>query len=367
MARAYQTFAAVAFHPDHGNEAIEGAIFFSNVSLTFQSGDLSFQIPFSQLGATFEEANDGRVIFRDSAQPDFAIATSDLEVLEISSVPVLASLREEVTGNLARGEMTRRIKSVVWFGVGCVLLVWLLMIASSVMVRSIAARVSPQSEKQQGDKYFEELKAEIQFDSDSNKVARLAAMAEPLLRVAPGSVNWQFHLAKEGLPNAFALPGGHIVVTTGLLELAKTPEEVLGPIAHEMAHVTCKHIFRHQIASAGPLLVLQLFLRGKGGAVGLLAGGSALLVNQSFSQEYEKEADDTGWDYLVAANIDPRGMISMFRKLKTAEENEKIIDIVPKAFQSHPDLDKRIDRMEKKWKRLRRKTGFVELKSEEVQ
>ena len=57
----------------------------------------------------------------------------------------------------------------------------------------------------------------------------------------------------------------------------------------------------------------------------------------------------------------------MFRKLKIAEQNEKIIDIVPKAFQSHPDLDKRIERMEKKWKRLRRKTGFVELKADEVQ
>jgi predicted Zn-dependent protease len=95
-----------------------------------------------------------------------------------------------------------------------------------------------------------------------------------------------------------------------------------------------------------------------------LAGGSALLVQQSFSQEYEKEADDVGWKYLVAANIDPRGMIDIFRKLKVAELAGNEPRLLPKAFESHPDLDKRIARLEAKWKHLPRKTGYIQLSAE---
>jgi predicted Zn-dependent protease len=175
----------------------------------------------------------------------------------------------------------------------------------------------------------------------------------------PGT-QWQFHIIENDSPNAFALPGGHILVCTGLLRLA-SPEEVLGTVAHEVAHVTQKHGFRMQVASAGPLLAFQIFLRGRVGALGVLAGGSALLVRQSFSQEYEKEADDAGWQYLVNANINPRAMIDLFRKLETDEAKNKGADWFPQAFNSHPELAKRISRLEAKWKKLPRKSGFLEL------
>ena len=91
-----------------------------------------------------------------------------------------------------------------------------------------------------------------------------------------------------------------------------------------------------------------------------VAGGSAFLVQQSFSQEYEKEADDVGWEYLVKANIDPRGMIAVFERMRMTLAGQ-LDDFGPKAFQSHPDLDKRIARLNAKWKKLPRKSGFTEL------
>jgi predicted Zn-dependent protease len=95
----------------------------------------------------------------------------------------------------------------------------------------------------------------------------------------------------------------------------------------------------------------------------LLGAGSAIMVMQGFSQEYESEADDKGWQYLVAAHIDPRGMISMFQKLKTweAAETGNAPDLVPQAFQSHPALEKRIGRLESKGKRLKRNSEFLTL------
>jgi predicted Zn-dependent protease len=233
------------------------------------------------------------------------------------------------------------------------------------MVSAIVARVPPQWEQQYGDGLMTELHSEMTFVDDTNRVAQLAALAAPLLRVLPPAQReYQFHIVEDDEPNAFALPGGHIVVTTGMLQRA-TPAELLGAVAHEVAHVTLKHGFRKVISEAGPFLICQIFLRGRNGAAGVLAGGSALLIGQSFSQEYEMEADDTGWQYLVKANLDPRGLTDLLRSLKSYEAEHKPLDALPQAFQSHPALDKRIARLEAKWKKLPRKTGFIELKESE--
>lgn len=358
MPGAYGTFEGFAFHPDFGTEAVAGTIYFSMLSLTFRSGEMVLEIPLRQLSVRVEESAE-RVIFHDSNQPELVITTCDLSVLELTSIPQLAQLSEQVTGKLVRRELGRRIKIAVGFCAGCALVFWLGMLAIGVMVRSIVARVPAEVERQHGEAVIKELG--LDFATHTNEALQLTAIAEPLLKAVPGGQKWEFHVAEIDMPNAFALPGGHIVVTTGMLAFVEKPEELLGVVAHEMAHVIRKHNLRMQIAAAGPLLVLDVFLRGRSGTMGVMAGGSALLVAQSFSQEYEKEADEVGWDYLVAANIDPRGMIESFRKLKEWEAKSNERDVLPKAFRSHPDLDKRIARLESKWRRLRTKSGFREL------
>jgi len=362
MATAYQTFEAFAFHPDLGNEAVEGTIVFTNLAMRFRGNDAAFEIPISQLLVTIDHAGEGRIAFRDSFQPELTITTSDMAVLEVASVPEFTRLKEAEIARLTRQEITRRVKIVLWFCAVCGLVFWAVMGATGAMVRSIAAKVPPEIEKQDGDALLDELKVRFEFVEETNEAVRIAALAQPLLRAVPDRQDWQFHVVKEDAPNAFAVPGGHIIMTRGLLNLCQRPEEVLGAIAHEMAHVTRKHAFRQQISSAGTLLVLQVFLKGRGDAISLAAGGSALLVHQSFSQEFEKEADDSGWRYLVAANIDPRGMIEMLRKLKASEAKTMHEGLaMPKAFSSHPDLDKRIARLERRWQGISRKSGFVEL------
>jgi predicted Zn-dependent protease len=188
----------------------------------------------------------------------------------------------------------------------------------------------------------------------------LKFLAAPLLAVVPGGTQFQFHIMDAKFPNAFALPGGHIVVTTALLDMADDTE-LVGVIAHESAHITQRHFARKIISSAGPLLICGVFLHSGSGLFNLLSAGSGLIIAQGFSQEYEFEADAVGWKYLAKANIDPRGMISLFRKFKAYEEKEKMDDSLPLAFQSHPALDKRIARLEVKWKHLPNHSGFIEL------
>src|SRR6185369_4318128 len=97
------------------------------------------------------------------------------------------------------------------------------------------------------------------------------------------------------------------VVNTGLLRMIDRPEELLGVLAHETAHVTQKHIERKLISAAGPLVIMGGLLQSGNQLVELLGAGSALVMIQGFSQEYETEADDKGWQYLVRAHINPDG------------------------------------------------------------
>jgi Zn-dependent protease with chaperone function len=367
LTKPYQRFEARAFHPDLNKEVVEGTIFFTNLALRFESNEAVLEIPLHRLAAEIEQGDPGRIFFSDPQQPGLQISTSDASVLEFRSVPQLARLGDQLSAHLTRRELSRRLKLVLSFFAVCGLILWLGMLATGAMVRSIVGRVPPEFEKQYGDGMLEELRLQMNFVDESKQVAQLTAMAAPLLRALPGrQPQWRFHLVENEAPNAFALPGGHIIICTGLLQLADRPEEVLGTVAHEVAHVTQKHGFRRQISSAGPFLVFQIFLRGRGGAVSTLAGGSALLVSQSFSQEYEEEADDAGWQYLIAANIDPRSMIDMFRKLKAYDAKQKNVEWLPQAFRSHPALEKRIARLEAKWKRLPRKSGFVQFKPEKA-
>ncbi len=354
-----QTFAAQAFHPDFGNELVNGEIFFVGWSLRFRSGDVTLEIPFDRLMTEIEDGED-RLFFTDPEQPELKIITADPSLLNCRSLPQIERIREQLTARLSRRELTRRLKIVGYFFAGCGVIAWLGTVAVGLMVRAIVARVPPEWETQAGAEFMSELKSEVTFIEDTNYVGALTALAQPLLRALPtGATNYTFHVVQDEEPNAFALPGGHIVVHTGLMEMADRPEELLGVIAHEMAHVTQKHHFRMTIAASGPFLIFEMFMSGRGGAGNVLAGVSALVVGQGFSQEYEKEADDLGWDYLVKANIDPRGMAAMFRKFQAYESARHALK-VPEAFNSHPALEKRLARLETKWKKLPRKSGFIE-------
>ena len=362
MSQLFHTFEARALHPDLGNEHIAGTIRFTNLALRFESSTTVLEIPLQRLAVELEQTGNERVFFSDPEQPGLQVTSPDASVLDVRGIAQLTVLREERNVRLTRWEISRRVKLVLGVLAGCVLLWWLALLVTGLMVRSVVARITPEFEEQYGDSLFQDLKRKMAFVDDTNQNAQVASMAGPLLAaLPPNRTQWRFHVITNESPNAFALPGGHIIVFTGLLSLAERPEEVAGTIAHEVAHVTQKHEFRQKIASAGPLLVFQVLLRGRGGALGGLAGGSALLVTQSFSQGYENEADEAGWRYLVAANIDPRGLTGMLRKLKDYEATQKTIDLLPQAFQTHPGLEKRIAGLEARWKKLPRKSGFIEL------
>jgi predicted Zn-dependent protease len=243
-----------------------------------------------------------------------------------------------------------------------VVLVWLADLGMSLMVDALVARVPPKWEQDWGKEGLKELRDESPFVETAARLKGLNSVTAPLTNVIVLGTNvLTFFIAENDEPNACALPGGYVVVNTGLLQMVERPEELLGVIAHEVAHVKLKHSLRHVIAGAGPFVLFGVLLGGQGGVVGVLGSATDLVVQSGFSQEYETEADDEGWRILVAANVDPRGMTEVFRKLRAYDQAQETDEEGLQAFSSHPAMKERIARLEKKWRKLKKKDGFADL------
>jgi predicted Zn-dependent protease len=361
-------FVAYAHHPQLGEEAVPGRIVFDRWQVRFESSAATLEIPLARVEIEIvEEAETTTIYFRHPDHSEWSLHTFDTAILEHRQLRQQANTRHQLRAYHSQDDVKRRL--IITFAVigGFALLAVLASLLTGVMVRSLVARIPPKYEKELGDKVMAELKQEVTFVVDPKMLARLDKGVLPLLVVLPtNQVQFQFYLLDHPLPNAFALPGGHVVVTTALLEMADRPEQIAGVVAHEIAHVTLKHGFRKIVSTAGPYLVCKLFLGDRGGLVGVLGAGSQMLVSQGFSQDYELEADAQGFDYLVGAHIDPRSLPDMLRKLQLQYDRMQGTYHPNGAFSSHPSTEKRIRRLEEKWDHLKDKSNFTALERWEI-
>jgi len=306
-----------------------------------------------------QRLDSGELEFGDPAQPDAFVYTYDPRVLEHPALREQASTRNQVDEIRGPDEVKKRLKLVGWFLAGFCVLAFIVWIVSGLFVRVAVAQIPPSIEEQFGEKVMKEVHKQMHLFKHAQLEAKLHAAADPLVAALPPTpLGYKFYLVDEDLPNAFALPGGNVLVTRGILDLCNRPEELAGVIAHEVAHVNQKHIFRKIASQVGPYVIFQILCHDDNTMMGTFGKGSEFLIDQSFSQEIELEADAVGWDYMVKARIDPRGMTDLFIKLKEEQERRPLSDIGLAAFSSHPATAKRIHVLEQKWEKLKDKQTF---------
>jgi predicted Zn-dependent protease len=154
--------------------------------------------------------------------------------------------------------------------------------------------------------------------------------------------------------NAFALPGGHIGIHTGLIVAAQSESEMAGVMGHEIAHVTQRHIARmvsnqqvDQWVSIASLAIAILAARSNSQLAEAAAiTGPALAVQRqlNFSRDFEREADRLGLQMLEKAGFDPNGMAAFFERLQRAT---RLADVGAPAFlRTHPVTYERISDMQ---------------------
>lgn len=119
--------------------------------------------------------------------------------------------------------------------------------------------------------------------------------------------------------NAMALPGGSVIVYTGLLKQADSPEEVAGVLAHELSHVVLRHGMESMVQSAGLMTIVMVVLGNQQGAIGALERLGIQITSLKFSRDKETAADLHGLHLLDEADISPAGMIAFFERLAKSD------------------------------------------------
>ena len=118
---------------------------------------------------------------------------------------------------------------------------------------------------------------------------------------------------------------------------------------------------RKIVEAAGLMIVIQAVVGDVSGLLAAAKEASEVLLRQKFSRDFEREADDQGWNYLLAAQIDPRGMIEFFETMKKELASNPALAAADKTLSvlnTHPATDERIERLEAKWKNVANKGAF---------
>jgi len=144
----------------------------------------------------------------------------------------------------------------------------------------------------------------------------------------------------DGTVNAFALPGGRIVLFRGLIDFAERPEEVAAVLSHEMAHVIAQHGVARIMEQFG-LTILLDFVTGGGGVI---TGGAAVVLGLSYSRHDEREADSLGIDLLNRAGIQSDGLASFFERFSLQRgTDEGNLGEIGNLLSTHPADWERIE------------------------
>ncbi len=143
--------------------------------------------------------------------------------------------------------------------------------------------------------------------------------------------------------NAYALPGGPIVVYSGIINRMENWQELAGLLAHERTHVLRHHSTRSLFRNASGVLMLQLVLGDASSTLNLFAQQGQQLQQLAYSRDLELEADREGLQLLVKNHINPQGMISLLEKLKKESSSSEF----PEFLSTHPLPDSRLDALKK--------------------
>ena len=342
--------------------ALSGSIEVTAELVRFAAGAETVEMPLAGLKITRGGYNNEHIFLEHAAQPGWSISTNDAQFLKDPHImahpevaPLVRTLPREHRGHgLA-------IAALVLIGLLLAFII-ALVAARGWIVEKIADRIPVSWEIKMGEQFYSQIKTENKLVNDHGRSNQVAAITKPLIEaVGETGYPFHFHIIEDTNINAFAVPGGHIFIHTGLLAAADTPEEIAGVLGHEIAHVTERHGFRNIINAAGLYLIVQFFFGDTSGLTAVLADGSQMLLRQSYSRDFERQADDAGWQYLVKANIDPRGMIRFFNRLKEEEAKNPALRGSLQLLNTHPTSGERMRRLEEKWKKLDRKDGFRKL------
>lgn len=213
------------------------------------------------------------------------------------------------------------------------------------------AELSTKDERKLGELIMRDYRAFGAVTEDPDITSYLAKLGAKIVSAAGESPsNFEFFLVADKSINAFALPGGYIGVHTGLISNAQSEAELASVLAHEVGHVTQRHIarmFSNQrqtslVSTAAFIAAILVAASNPQAAQGLAAAGAGYSIDQQlgFSRDAEREADRIGFSTLSKAGYDVQGMVDFFGRLQ--QSSRLYENNAPAYLRTHPLTTERI-------------------------
>jgi beta-barrel assembly-enhancing protease len=236
----------------------------------------------------------------------------------------------------------------IWMSVASIIAVLAgLWMASDGLVQMAVNRVPIEWERTLGESARQELLTGQRVITEGPAVKAVEEITRRLTdHVADSPYRFDVTVVTNNAVNAMALPGGSVIVYTGLLKQAESPEEVAGVLAHEINHVLLRHGVESMVQSVGVMALVVVLLGNQQGLIGVLERLGIQLTTMKFSREKETEADLQGLHLLHQANISPAGMIQFFERLAKTEGGPVAL------LSTHPMSAERAARLKKEQQAL---------------
>ena len=238
---------------------------------------------------------------------------------------------------------TRRFWFTVAAGLLAIPLIWFVYAKGVPALSFPLTNLIPYSwETHLGDALVEEIAPVDQRCTDPQALEKINFLVQALMSTVE-TVPYTFHIAVVDKPilNALALPGGHIIIFRGLLESTETPEEFAGVLAHEIQHVLQRHGMRLLVQNMTLGLIIGALTGDISGIMAFVLEGAHVLQALSYSRSAEEEADREGMALLLAAGINPEGMLSFFEYPKE-QHSENDQDPLWRYLSTHPTAGDRM-------------------------
>jgi beta-barrel assembly-enhancing protease len=210
-----------------------------------------------------------------------------------------------------------------------------------------------QQEAELGKEFMKLIKSQLPMSSDPVVIQYIQNLGQRLVSASNKPFRtFHFFVVNDGSINAFAAPGGYIGVNTGTILNAQSESELAAVMAHEIAHVTQRHIARgmaaqktSQIASIAGMLAAAVL-----GAINPLAGVAAMHASSAgaaqnsinFTRSHEKEADREGMRILSKAGYSPKAMPAFFKRMQKLEGYSDARTQLPEILYTHPLTGNRV-------------------------
>jgi len=275
----------------------------------------------------------------------------------------MSASRRQAGDVAPQGRYRRYCRFSPWGSTGCVLFALVLFVLLLGGVRG-AQGMTIEEEKKMGRRVFLEIEKSAEIIRDLPLQDFVNRIGGSLLTQAGSTpFDFRFYIVKAQDPNAYAIPGGYIFLTTGLIVLADSEQEIAGVVSHEIAHATERHIAdlmdrskRLNLATLAAILAGALLGGGKATeAVATTAAAGATALTLKYTREHETEADQTGLHTLVRAGYDPQGLLTFLNKMH--KNSLAVAPKIPPYLSTHPAIENRITLLESLMQMEKRPAG----------